>query len=391
VKPIYKSLSIFLGGGCNLNCSYCFIDKENLKKITPDISKIKKGIGIFLKSSPEYSTINFTGGEPLFYWKLLRELIEYLREKKEGKSIFIVVSTNGTLFDREKGRFFEKNNVSLSVSLDGKQDINDIYRVFRNKKNSVFKTVWQNIKGFEKKRIKLSSVFIPETVDQLNENIKFFIKNGFHQLDFYPEIYSLWSKDQLKNLKKAFDEFTSFYSRLNYHSKINHLRHFDECQESAFGGHLAFARDPSVVSLPQDDTFAPPIRISFIDRMLNKNTENFCCQKLNLGPDGSFYLCDKIFSFFDERRKKYMIGNGEEGIDEMKRGKMLRKAKKEILKLTHNKCLECSWQNYCFCPIGLYLWCKENKKDFKKHFNTFCQLSKIYISSFLKIKKSLFN
>ncbi|MBZ9572762.1 radical SAM protein [Patescibacteria group bacterium] len=345
----YNSLSVFLGGGCNLNCSYCFVDKENLKKFPPNISKLKKSIDFFLEHSLKQSTINFTGGEPLVYWKVLRKLIEYLERKR--KRIFIVVSTNGTLLDWEKFSFFQKNGVGLSISLDGPFEINDLYRVFRDKKDSVFEMVWRNIKNLNKERIKIASVFTPRTVSYITENVEFFLRNGFYQIDFYPEIFSLWTENDLNLLKKSFDEFSQFYIKLNPSSIRSHSG----------------------------------LQVPFINKMFNKTTENFCCQKLNLGPGGNFYLCDKIFSFFDKRRKKYIVGDGEKGIDEAKREKMLREAKKEILKLTTNSCIKCPWQNYCFCPIGLYLWSKENKKDFQKHFQTFCKISKIYTSVFLKI------
>jgi len=348
----YHSLSVFLGGGCNLDCSYCFIDKENLKKISLDISLIKKGIDFFLKNSSKNPVISFTGGEPLLYWASLEKLIEWIRKNEKRRELIIVVSTNGTLLDKRKYSFFKKNNVVLSISLDGKQNINDMSRVFKDKKSSVFKVTWNNIKNLDRKNIKICSVFTPETVECLNKNIKFFIQNGFFQLDFYPEIYRLWSKKHLNVLKKEFDIFTKFYNNLgpNYNSSFEAL---------------------------------------FINRMLEKNSDNFCCQKLILAPNGNFYLCDKIFSFFDNRKNKYIIGNGEKGINEEKRLKLLKEERKKILKLTQNSCLECPLKNYCFCPMGLYLWCVENKKDFKKYFEIFCNISKIYISSFLKIKNTL--
>ncbi len=328
----YHSLSIFLGGGCNLDCSYCFIDKENLKKIIPNVPELKRGISFFLKHSIKEPTINFTGGEPLLYWGELKELIEYLK-RNEKKRAFIVLSSNGTLLNKERSEFLAENNVGLSISLDGKQDVNDVNRVFKNdKERSVFKTVWKNIKNLNKEKIKISLIFTPSTVNHLTENIKFFVENGFRLIDFYPEVYGLWSKNQLNILKKTFSEFS-------------------------------------------------------ITKGLEKNSENFCCQQLNLGPDGNFYLCDKVFSFFDKRRKKYIVGRGG-GIDKAKRENLLRKAKKGILKITDSKCSKCPCQEYCFCPIGLYLWSQENKKDFKKHFQTFCEISKIYISNFLKITRA---
>ena len=348
----YHSLSVFLGGSCNLDCSYCFIDKENLRKIPLNISLIKKGINFFLKHSSKDPVVSFTGGEPLLYWTSLKELIEWVRKNQKGKKSIIMVSTNGTLLNKKKYDFLKKNSVVLSVSLDGRENINDMNRVFKDGKFSVFEATWNNIKDLDKKKIKICSVFTPETVKYLNKNIKFFIKNGFFQFDFYPEIYRLWSKKHLNVLKKEFDIFTKFYNSLssNHNSSLEVL---------------------------------------FINRMLSKNSDNFCCQKLILGPDGNFYLCDKIFSFFDDRRKKYIIGSGERGVNEVKRLKLFKKAKRGILELTQNSCLKCSRANYCFCPIGLYFWCVENEKDFKKYFETFCNISKIYISSFLKIRNIL--
>ncbi|GAI24881.1 unnamed protein product, partial [marine sediment metagenome] len=129
----YHSLSIFLGGSCNLDCSYCFIDKENLKKISLDVPLIKKGINFFLRHSSENPVVSFTGGEPLLYWSSLKKLIECVRKNQKGKKSIIIVSTNGTLLDKRKYNFLKKNNVVLSISLDGKKDINDINRVFKDK------------------------------------------------------------------------------------------------------------------------------------------------------------------------------------------------------------------------------------------------------------------
>jgi len=278
----YHSLSIFLGGSCNLDCSYCFIDKENLRKIPLNIPLIKKGIKFFLRNSSKNSVVSFTGGEPLLYWSSLKKLIECIRKNQKRKKFIIIVSTNGTLLNKRKYSFLKRNNVVLSVSLDGKQNINDMNRMCKDKKSSVFEATWNNIKDLDKKKIKICSVFTPETVEYLNENIKFFVENGFSQLDFYPEIYRLWSKKHLDVLKREFDIFVEFYNS-------------------------------------SSSSYNSSLEVLFINRMLSKNSGNFCCQKLILSPDGNFYLCDKIFSFFDDRRKKYIIGNGEKGVNEVKR------------------------------------------------------------------------
>lgn len=336
MNQVYNLLSIFLSGNCNLNCSYCFLDKKNLKKFELNSSQIKKGIDLFLNYPGKEKTIVFTGGEPLKYYSLIKKVSLYsiLKSKTENKILHIVVSTNGTLLSKEKYKFFLKNNICLSISLDGKQFINDFYRKFKSNSSSVFQRVWKNIQNFDKKNIKISSVFTPFNQKFLLESINFLKKEGFPEIDFYPELFSIWRKNEIKKLKKTFSSL----------SKIPAFSSFGQKKEDSF---------------------------------LRKN-----CNRLVLAPDGNFYLCDKVLSFFDKRREKYMVGNLKRGINEKLRQEMLNKISTNFSKETNHKCKKCKYLNYCFCPVGIYLWCLENKKDFKPYFKNFCQISQLYILNF---------
>jgi len=93
--------------GCNLNCRYCdtdfsakkyckvekatgsgeFIEYEN--DIDTDI--LADTLNCYFKVAPHHS-VSFTGGEPLLYWK-------FIKEASEKISLPILIETNGTLYD----------------------------------------------------------------------------------------------------------------------------------------------------------------------------------------------------------------------------------------------------------------------------------------------------
>lgn len=74
---------------CNLNCSHCFVSKENLKL---DIQKAKKIIESATSFSNQIQYIGFTGGEPFLYKEFLFEIIPFAIEKD---LMFDQIMTNG--------------------------------------------------------------------------------------------------------------------------------------------------------------------------------------------------------------------------------------------------------------------------------------------------------
>jgi len=337
-----KSLEIYLTDKCNLRCSYCFLNKNGEDKLK--FSHLKKIIDDFL-IFPKLRTINFTGGEPLIRYGLLKRIIQYsLQEiKKKESKVSINIITNVTFLEKEKKNFFEDNPIRLTFSLDGKRQTNDYYRKFKdNKESSVFKKVYKNIKRIKRDNVKVSLVFSSYTVNRLYENIDFLIKEGFLNIDFFPIAYEVWTAEKLKELNFALEKLLKKYSFLNS---------------------------------------------SYLTKLKNKEfgKDNFQCSKFILSADGNFYFCEKVLMLNSKDRQRYAIGNVNLGIDILLREILLREARLQILKLTERKCFSCPLKRYCFCPIGLYLYCSYFKKDFKDYFKSFCSISKIYISNFLKV------
>lgn len=125
IKDIYtiRNVQIGLTSKCNLNCKFC-IDGDNTlfrktgckrwrEPLTPlELFEWKNLITQVSKLGCQ--EITFVGGEPLLEFDLICNLIEH--GKNVGITRFTIFS-NGTLIDREKTIYFNRNNVKVIIQL----------------------------------------------------------------------------------------------------------------------------------------------------------------------------------------------------------------------------------------------------------------------------------
>ena len=98
-----KSLIIYLGNKCNLNCSYCHRD------IGEEI-EINNG---FLNSLSTFrGNIIFRGGEPTLYMDIIYKIVDIAKFAK------FTITTNGILFEKYK-EYFKKHDFTIYISYDG--------------------------------------------------------------------------------------------------------------------------------------------------------------------------------------------------------------------------------------------------------------------------------
>lgn len=124
-NPIGKSrkpqnLKIQLGLKCNYACTYC-----NQRSQPHDGEANPGTVERFLQKLPtwfdlgdgEGHRIEFWGGEPLVYWKMLKPLAEGVRALYPN-AVFNII-TNGSLFDREKVDWLYDLGFHVGISHDG--------------------------------------------------------------------------------------------------------------------------------------------------------------------------------------------------------------------------------------------------------------------------------
>lgn len=138
---------------CNFLCRYCvfagsgIIERTHSNKIMLYDTAIS-AINFLYKHSVDNKSviISFYGGEPLLNFDLIKQCIEYSKQKFKIKKCDFSITTNGSLLTKEKAEFFVNNDVMIFVSLDGPMAVQDMNRRFLSNGNGTFNIVYNNLK-----------------------------------------------------------------------------------------------------------------------------------------------------------------------------------------------------------------------------------------------------
>ena len=202
---VVKALCLHVAHTCNLNCEYCFASqgKYNGERAVMDFETGKRALDFLIENSGTRTNleVDFFGGEPLMNWQVVKDLVKYARsiEKDHGKNFRFTLTTNGVLVDDEVIEFANKEMSNVVLSLDGRKEVHDKYRVDYNGQGSWEKIVPKFQKFVEKRGNKdyyMRGTFTHENPDFL-EDIKVMLDLGFTELSMEPVVCAPGEKSEL--------------------------------------------------------------------------------------------------------------------------------------------------------------------------------------------------
>lgn len=126
------SLCLYVAHDCNFDCAYCYNDRGRVANprmmMAPEVAEAAFR-RFFVEPGRQYA-VAFYGGEPLLNFRTVRKAVEIGRqlEAERGVKISFAITTNGTVLNREILAFLDAHFSSVTVSLDGPKEINDLYR-----------------------------------------------------------------------------------------------------------------------------------------------------------------------------------------------------------------------------------------------------------------------
>ena len=141
-KTVVKALCLHIAHDCNLACRYCFAEEGEYhgRRALMSYEVGKKALDFLIANSGSRRNleVDFFGGEPLMNWQVVKDLVAYGREQEKlhDKNFRFTVTTNGVLLNDEIQEFVNKEMDNVVLSLDGRKEINDKMRPFRNGKGS---------------------------------------------------------------------------------------------------------------------------------------------------------------------------------------------------------------------------------------------------------------
>ena len=202
---VIKALCMHIAHTCNLNCSYCFASqgKYHGERAVMSFEVGKRALDFLVENSGSRHNleVDFFGGEPLMNFDVVKQLVAYARsiEKEKGKNFRFTLTTNGMLIDDDVIDFANREMSNVVLSLDGRKEIHDRYRVDYAGNGS-----WERIVPKFQKLVKerggkdyyMRGTFTHANPDFL-EDIKTMLELGFTELSMEPVVCAKGDKEEL--------------------------------------------------------------------------------------------------------------------------------------------------------------------------------------------------
>ena len=223
---VVKALCLHVAHTCNLNCSYCFASQGNFhgERAVMSFEVGKQALDFLVANSGTRRNleVDFFGGEPLMNFQVVKDLVAYARsiEKEAGKNFRFTLTTNGLLIDDDVIDFANRECSNVVLSLDGRKEVHDRFRVDYAGNGSWEKIVpkfQKLVKARGGKNYYMCGTFTHANPDFL-EDIRQMLDLGFRELSMEPVVcaegdpYALTEED-LPVVMKQYEDLAEMMIR----------------------------------------------------------------------------------------------------------------------------------------------------------------------------------
>ena len=238
-KTVVKALCLHIAHDCNLACRYCFAEEGEYhgRRALMSFEVGKKALDFLIANSGNRRNleVDFFGGEPLMNWDVVKQLVEYGRSKEEeyNKKVRFTLTTNGVLLNDEVMEFCNREMGNVVLSLDGRPEVNDKMRPFRNGKGS-YELIVPKFQKFADSRNQnnyyVRGTFTRENLD-FSQDVIHFADLGFKQMSIEPvvaspeEPYAIREED-LPKIMEEYDKLAVEYIKRQKEGRGFNFFHF---------------------------------------------------------------------------------------------------------------------------------------------------------------------
>jgi len=303
---------------CNLSCKYCYSGRSFKKDMS--LVTAQKIVNFTMDIAPPEQRIEFSffGGEPLLRFDLIKEIVDYIhqKERNNGKSVSLSITTNGTLLTQNILDFFIEKNIDLCLSIDGPQHVHNLNRCYRDGRgsfNDVLKILGMAIKQLD--NVQVNAVFSPDTIDFLLESVTFFISFGVSVIHLNPNICTSWTES-------TYSKFRDIYAKIAHH----YIQSYEYGQEIAIN-----LIDSKIIVLLKGG-------YEITDKCGMGQTE------FGFAPSGNIYPCERLIG--EDNNSATCLGNIHTGIELMCCSLLKHRGN------NNEECKTCDLQKFCMNWCG---------------------------------------
>ncbi len=181
-------LCLLVSRQCNIRCPFCPVEFTG-GNMSLDIAR--QAVDQYIKHLPSFIVprIKLFGGEPLLNWSVIYALVEGYHHLNKGVSFQI--STNGIFLDKEKIAYLKKRpEVEVTLS-------------FRAKGGAELPDPWFTMVLTQ-----------GQSAEDIISKMRILLRDGYRQFNFLPAYFSLWTAEELKELKRVFQSLQELFFRL---------------------------------------------------------------------------------------------------------------------------------------------------------------------------------
>ncbi|MFT4107802.1 MAG: thioether cross-link-forming SCIFF peptide maturase [Lacrimispora sp.] len=239
-QTVVKALCLHIAHDCNLACRYCFAEEGEYhgRRALMSFEVGKKALDFLIANSGSRKNleVDFFGGEPLMNWEVVKQLVAYGRSKEAeyNKNFRFTMTTNGVLLNDEIMEFCNREMSNVVLSLDGRKEVNDKMRPFRNGKGSYDLIVPKFQKFAELREGKdhyIRGTFTRNNIDFAKDVLEF-ADLGFSSMSIEPvvaqpeEEYAIREED-LPRIMEEYDNLAVEYIKRHKEGKGFNFFHFN--------------------------------------------------------------------------------------------------------------------------------------------------------------------
>lgn len=238
-KTVVKALCLHVAHDCNLACKYCFAEEGEYhgRRAIMSYETGKQALDFLIANSGNRRNleVDFFGGEPLMNFQVLKDLVAYGREQEKlyDKHFRFTLTTNGVLLNDEIMEFANREMDNVVLSIDGRPEVNDRMRPFRNGKGS-YELIIPKFREFAKSRGEQKyyarGTFTRNNPD-FSEDVLHLADQGFTQISVEPvvapeeEDYAIREED-IPKLKEEYDRLAAEMIKREKEGKGFNFFHF---------------------------------------------------------------------------------------------------------------------------------------------------------------------
>lgn len=358
---VVKALCLHIAHDCNLACRYCFAEEGEYhgRRALMSLEVGKKALEFLCNNSGTRHNleVDFFGGEPTLNWDVVKELVYYGREleKQYDKKFRFTLTTNGVLLNDEIQEFANSEMGNMVLSVDGRKEVHDHMRPFRNGTGSydlIMPKFEKAAQSRNQNNYYVRGTFTRNNLD-FSQDVLSLADRGFKQISVEPvvaapeEDYAIRKED----LPKIFEEYDKLAKEMIKREKEGKGFNFFHFMIDLTGG-------PCVAK-----------RLSGC----GAGTEY-----LAVTPWGDFYPCHQFVG-----QEEFIMGNVFDGL---KRDDIREKFRKSNV-YSKPKCKDCFSKFYCSggCSANAYNF----NGDINEPYDIGCEMQRKRVECAIMIKAAL--